>query len=145
MDSILPITSKEDPNELFEINKQIGQGAFGTIYIGYQNDKEVAIKIMKIGNEVEEIIHEIEVMKKCHNLPNIVNFFGTYHNPSYNEVWIVMELCEVGSLKSHMIKTRFTFTEKQIGSICLGVLKGLEGLHKNMMIHRDIKADNVIF
>ena len=54
-----------------------------------------------------------------------------------------MELFDVGSLKSHMKKTRLTYTEKQIGAIIFNVLIGLEGMHQNNMIHRDIKADNV--
>jgi serine/threonine protein kinase len=61
----------------------------------------------------------------------------------FNIIQIVMELCDVGSLKSHMKKTRLTYTERQIGAIIYNVLLGLEGMHKLHMIHRDIKADNV--
>ena len=60
------------------------------IYGGYDKEtkEEVAVKIMEIDNEVEDIIHEIEVMKKCKDMKNVVKFHGTFENVPDNEVWV---------------------------------------------------------
>lgn len=67
------------------------------------------------------------------------------HVESYiwkNDVWIVMEYMEGGSLTD--IVTQIFMAEREIATVCLEVLTGLEYLHSKGIIHRDIKSDNIL-
>lgn len=67
------------------------------------------------------------------------------HIESYiwkNDVWIVMEYMEGGSLTD--IVTQNYMAEREIATICLEVLRGLDYLHSKGIIHRDIKSDNIL-
>jgi serine/threonine protein kinase len=55
-----------------------------------------------------------------------------------------MEFCDAGSLAGIMNKTGSALTEDQIRVVLSDALKGLEYLHKEKKIHRDIKADNIL-
>lgn len=57
---------------------------------------------------------------------------------------IVMEFCDAGSVASILNRTADGLSEKQIAIIMKDMLTGLEYLHDKRMLHRDIKADNVL-
>lgn len=98
-----------------------------------------AIKIVEIGTEIESIKREISILKGCHN-ENIVNYFGSYFKD--DSLWLIMEYCAGGSVID--LARLIGKNEHLIASILYGSLKGLEYLHKNKKIHRDIKAGNIL-
>jgi len=57
---------------------------------------------------------------------------------------IVMEYCNGGSALDVMNATRKPFTEDQIAAICSQVVEGLVYLHSHKILHRDIKAGNIL-
>lgn len=59
-------------------------------------------------------------------------------------VQIMME-CELGSLKKLMNDVNQSLNEAQISIVCRNVLMGLNFLHRNNIVHRDIKCANVLF
>ncbi len=61
-----------------------------------------------------------------------------------NTVQIMME-CELGSLKKLMTDVNQPLNEAQISIVCRNVLMGLNFLHRNNIVHRDIKCANVLF
>lgn len=141
------VVNNDDPTPLFKIIEKAGQGASGSVYLAEslkQNHKKVAIKQMDLNVQPrkELIINEILVMKDSQHR-NIVNFLDSYLRNN-NDLWVIMEYMEGGSLTEIIDNNDFKLTELQISIICRETLKGLQHLHKKHIIHRDIKSDNLL-
>ncbi|KAG7664085.1 CLA4 [[Candida] subhashii] len=140
------VVNPEDPTPLFNIIEKAGQGASGNVYLAEKKStgEKVAIKQMDLNLQPrkELIINEILVMKDSLH-PNIVNFLDSYLRKD-NDLWVIMEYMEGGSLTEIIENNEFKLSEKHIATICFETLKGLQHLHKKHIIHRDIKSDNVL-
>ncbi|CAF2036141.1 unnamed protein product [Rotaria magnacalcarata] len=137
------IISHGDPNKKYKSKDKIGQGASGTVLLAYElaTGEEVAIKQMNLANQPKKelIINEIAVMKHNRHI-NIVNYKDSYLVDE--ELWVVMEYLPGGSLTD--VVTETIMEEGHIAAVCREVLQALEFLHKNHVIHRDIKSDNIL-
>ncbi|RDW89575.1 protein kinase [Coleophoma cylindrospora] len=161
MQKLKEAVSKDDPNMSYSKQKKIGQGASGSVYVAkikenplspvarevvrQQGSKaQVAIKQMDLAHQPrkELIVNEIMVMKDSKHT-NIVNFLDAFLRNNNSELWVVMEYMEGGAL-TDVIDNNPTITEDQISTICLETCRGLEHLHQQSIIHRDIKSDNVL-
>lgn len=60
------------------------------------------------------------------------------------QLWLLIEYCDGGALDSIMIELEKPLTEFQIAYVCQNMCKGLQFLHKSHVIHRDLKAGNVL-
>lgn len=153
--------SKDDPNLSYSKQKKIGQGASGSVYVAKVKETatspialqllrqqgtraQVAIKQMDLAHQPrkELIVNEIMVMKDSKH-PNIVNFLDAFLRNNNAELWVVMEYMEGGAL-TDVIDNNPVITEEQISTICLETCRGLQHLHSQNIIHRDIKSDNVL-
>lgn len=137
------VVSIGNPRERYTLIGQIGQGASGSVVTAIDNDTDmlVAIKQMNLAQQSnkEFILNEILVMRENRH-PNVVNYLDSYLVD--NELWVVMEYLQGGSLTDIVTDTRME--ECQIATVCREVLRALEFLHKNQVIHRDIKSDNIL-
>ncbi len=137
------VCNPKDPREIYIIQKKIGQGASGEVFIGINKttEKLCAIKQMNLSlqQKKELILNELQVLAES-NHPNIVNFIESYLVGDV--LWVVMEYMEGGAL-TDMIEERM-LPEEQIATVCYESLKGLYHLHERGIIHRDIKSDNVL-
>ncbi|WFD44559.1 non-specific serine/threonine protein kinase [Malassezia psittaci] len=144
MDMLRSVVSQEDPNLLYSKVKKIGQGASGSVYVAKAlgTGQRVAIKAMDLAHQPrkELIINEILVMKESQH-PNIVNFLNAFLVRN-SDLWVVMEFMEGGALTD--VIDNNTLEEPQIAAISLETCKGLEHLHNQNIIHRDIKSDNIL-
>ncbi|XP_066968930.1 serine/threonine-protein kinase Nek3-like isoform X2 [Macrobrachium rosenbergii] len=99
--------------------KKIGQGAFGTVYLGDRNGRKCAVK---------------------------VGCYGTGNNV-ISEIHIVMEYCGGGDLHANIKKRRASgqfFPERQVIGWFSDVVRAIEYLHSKDVIHRDIKPLNIL-
>lgn len=143
------VVNQKDPLSLFRIILKAGQGASGEVYLAEllipgEDKRKVAIKQMdlQVQPRKELIINEIMVMKDSQH-DNIVNFLDAYLRGN-NDLLVVMEYMEGGSLTEVIENNENKLSERQIATICNETLKGLQFLHKKHIIHRDIKSDNVL-
>ncbi|AEO58038.1 hypothetical protein MYCTH_2305012 [Thermothelomyces thermophilus ATCC 42464] len=159
MAKLREVVSRDDPNRLYAKQKKIGQGASGSVYVAKvmgqrpgvpvnpktrSTSDRVAIKQMDLAHQPrkELIVNEILVMRENKH-PNIVNFLDAFLMDNDKELWVVMEYMEGGAL-TDVIENNPVITEEQISTICLETCQGLEHLHSQNIIHRDIKSDNVL-
>lgn len=144
MEKLRQVVCDDDPKLIYSKIRKVGQGASGHVYVAKElaTGKKVAIKEMDLSHQPrkELIVNEILVMKESQH-PNIVNFLESYLVKN-NELWVVMEYMEGGALTD--IIENNTLEEDQISSICFETCKGLQHLHSQSIIHRDIKSDNVL-
>ena len=139
-----PNPDKEDPEKIYKIIQKVGQGNYGSVYKiqKIKTGEIMAAKICKIeSNNSESFKREINMLKQCDS-PYILKYYGSY--VKNNIIWIVLEFCEGGSLLDIMRITNEYYTEKEIASLIKMVLKGLQFLHAQKKIHRDIKAGNIL-
>ncbi|KPV71855.1 uncharacterized protein RHOBADRAFT_66998 [Rhodotorula graminis WP1] len=144
MAKLRSVCSPQDPNGIYSKIKKVGQGASGSVFVAkvLADGAKVAIKQMDLSHQPrkELIVNEILVMKESHH-PNIVNFLDSFLVAG-TELWVVMEYMEGGALTD--IIDSNTLEEDQISCISNETCRGLEHLHAQSIIHRDIKSDNVL-
>lgn len=135
--------SGADLSDAFDIEEELGEGAYGTVFKARHRGTTilVAIKVVQMNpRDQQEIKQEIEILKKLKH-DNVVPYYGSFIKD--NRLWIIMYYCALGSVRDLLDKAG-TLNEEQIATICVGVLKGLLYLHSHNVIHRDIKAGNIL-
>lgn len=141
----LNIKFDEDPEQIWEIIGELGDGAFGKVFKAQHREtkKLAAAKIcdLKGEDDLEDFTVEIDILKECKH-PNIVELLEAFFFEG--KLWMLIEFCEVGAVDSIMIDLEKPLTEKQIQYLCHEICQGLSYLHKNRVIHRDLKAGNVL-
>ncbi|KNE61527.1 STE/STE20/YSK protein kinase [Allomyces macrogynus ATCC 38327] len=133
-----------DPEELYVKQERIGRGSFGEVYKGFdkRNKAPVAIKIIDLEqaqDEIEDIQQEIHILSQLDST-FVTKYYGSFIKGA--KLWIVMEFCGGGSCQD-LLKPA-NFEEVFIAIIMRELLRGLEYLHEQGKLHRDIKAANIL-
>lgn len=141
------IGSSNNPSD-YEIGVSIGFGASAVVYQGIfiPAAKKVAVKMIDLDmferNQIDELRREIQIMSLCKH-PHVLPVLGSFVQSS--KLWIVTPYLSAGSCLDIM-RTAYAegFDEISIATVLKQALQGLEYLHKNDLIHRDVKAGNLL-
>ncbi len=132
-----PQPSYVDPRDRYELLSQIGQGGYGFVCQAYdhQDHRHVAVKIINLedcGDEVADVHTEISVMANNH-CDQLTQYFASF--VIENELWIVMEYVDAGSLLD-IIKKFGPLPEAFLPFLMRELLLALKYLHSERKIHR---------
>jgi sporulation-specific protein 1 len=134
-----------DPIRLYDIKECVGRGNFGDVFkaISRTSNQIVAIKVINLeesDDEIDVLVQEIKFLSQLKS-KYITNYYQTYVRDV--SMWIVMEYCGGGSC-ADLLKCHKYLSEDVVWLIIRDTLKGLEYLHKERKVHRDIKAANIL-
>ncbi|KAG0319843.1 hypothetical protein BGZ99_004877 [Dissophora globulifera] len=135
---------RSDPDEEYTLLEKIGTGSFGTVYKAIHNVTKEIVAIKQINLEdseedISEIQQEIALLSQCDS-EYITKYYGSCVKGF--KLWIVMEYLAGGSCLD-LLKPG-PFSEDHVAIVLRELLLGLEYLHAEGKIHRDIKAANVL-
>ncbi|KAI5295386.1 hypothetical protein KEM52_001579 [Ascosphaera acerosa] len=149
--------AKTDPPP-YTFEELIGKGAYGRVYRGHHvpTQKVVAIKVMEVDapdyravrdfkdESIKDFVHESRVMQRvkdagAKNINMIIEAISIH-----SQLWLVCDYCPGGSVKTLMRATRDRLEERFIVPIARELAIGLKAIHDAGIIHRDVKAGNVL-
>ncbi|KAJ3175347.1 hypothetical protein HDU87_006299 [Geranomyces variabilis] len=148
----IPDPVQQDPLSMnvddYQMGEPIGYGSSAVVYIALYKPTniKVAIKMIDLDmferNQIDELRREIQIMSLSKH-PNLLPVYGSFVNGS--KLLIVTPFLSSGSCLDIM-KTAFQdgMDEVSIATILRQALEGLAYLHKNGLIHRDVKAGNLL-
>uniref|UniRef100_A0A8C1P148 non-specific serine/threonine protein kinase n=1 Tax=Cyprinus carpio TaxID=7962 RepID=A0A8C1P148_CYPCA len=134
-----------NPEEIWEIVGELGDGAFGKVFKAQNKQTGIfaAAKVIdtKTEDELEDYMVEIDILASCDH-PNIVKLLDAFYYES--KLWILIEFCGGGAVDAVMLELERPLTEQQIKVVCKQTLDALQYLHDSKVIHRDLKAGNIL-
>ncbi|MDR0895216.1 MAG: serine/threonine protein kinase [Prevotellaceae bacterium] len=127
----------------------IGGGRYGKVYKALdtkQQNRKVAVK-----EPTREATHKYRLKEEIDRIialpehSNVATYFDYYtfvDDEGVEKDFIVMQYYQEGSLRALMREKKLSLSDKE--AILLGILDGLEFLHKHERIHRDLKPENIL-
>lgn len=152
-----------DAASSFEVHDRLGAGGYATVFrgkakkplladrSGEQNDS-VAVKIFKEStttSTAQTVKTEVANLCRCFGHPNITQFLGAFcsqtsESDSGQLNWIiVMEMCPHGDLFDFIDEHGLIPADTAL-SIMAAVFSALEFIHGKNLVHRDVKAENIL-
>ncbi|KAG5834217.1 hypothetical protein ANANG_G00259230 [Anguilla anguilla] len=135
----------EDPRESWDTLGELGDGAFGKVYKARNRATGAlaAAKVIEVRSEeqLEDYITEIDILAACRH-GNIVTLLDAIFFEGW--LWILIEFCPGGALDDIMLELERGLSEQQISEVCCQTLQALSYLHQHHIIHRDLKAGNIL-
>ncbi len=115
------------------------------VYLG-NSEKcgDIVVKIIKPNQNKERIEREIEIIERLNNInTSIIHEHGDIDCPKGNFKYIIESYIKGQSLKDYL-ENKKTLTYSEVKDFLIQMLKIIEVLEKNNIVHRDIKPDNII-
>ena len=142
--SIVPLITTLD---FYKIGKPLGKGSFGKVYLGIHKltGLKVAIKMieksyMQNEHSRKKVFQEVYIMNKIHD-KNVIRLLELFESPRHLN--IVLEYAGGGDLLQ-LLRARGKLSEQDARPIFKQIIDAVIACHKEDVIHRDIKLDNIL-
>jgi predicted Ser/Thr protein kinase len=134
------VKTEKELRKRFKVGEEIGKGAFGAVYEGRQEGRQVALKkICHMGRrQMQRNTREAYFLTQCRH-EKIMQVLACLRAADTSTVWLVMELIEGGSL-DEALKLSGALPDKEAARVCADMLEALAYLHGRGLAHRDIKV-----
>lgn len=138
---------KDGTTDIYTIRRSIGKGGFSTVFEAslFKSNKVFAVKAISLLNLREKlnVKNQFEETKiQCSlNHPNILRAYDFFQDGI--NYYIILEYCPYNSIHN-LLKKQQKFSELDTADIIKQVLEGVQYLHRNLIIHRDIKPKNLL-
>ncbi|XP_038651467.1 serine/threonine-protein kinase 10 isoform X2 [Scyliorhinus canicula] len=134
-----------NPEESWQLIGELGDGAFGKVYKAINKETGVlaAAKVIEVKSEeeLEDYMVEIEILASCDHMYIVKQLDAFFYE---NKLWIMIEFCVGGAVDATMLELDRGLTEPQIRVAARQMLEAVDYLHSQKIIHRDLKAGNVL-
>jgi eukaryotic-like serine/threonine-protein kinase len=130
----------------YRVERELGAGGMATVYLAHdlRHDRDVALKVLhpELGAAIgaERFLREIRVAASLHH-PNIVPLYDS--GEADGTLYYVMPVAGGESLRARLIRDGALSTAEAV-RLAREVASGLDYAHRHGVIHRDIKAENVL-
>jgi len=126
------------------IEKEIGKGNFGIVYVGTFKNMKVALKSLVDAKAEKEFFKEIEILEKLDH-KNIVKFYGI--SKFKETLYLILEYVNGGDLLTYVEKLaqkKKLISEIIKKQIILEICEGMEYMHSKSVLHRDLACRNIL-
>ena len=124
----------------YTVQRGIGIGGFGEVYFAISDaGKEVAVKQIQRNLEIE-----LRGVSHCLNLKhsNLVSIYDVCRDPQ-DHWWVVMEYVAGPNLRERLDESPTGFGDAEVQRWFAGMVAGVEHLHREGVVHRDLKPGNL--
>ncbi|XP_058713410.1 serine/threonine-protein kinase PAK 3-like isoform X2 [Poecile atricapillus] len=143
LEQLRRMVNKENPITKYIELESLGSGGFGEVSraLDTATGGEVAIKKISVQGvrRTQLTVNEIRIMESNRS-PRVMNYLASYL--VHEELWLVMEYMDGGTLRDLIDKAQMS--EEEIAAVSRECLQGLDFLHSNHVIHRDVKSNNIL-
>ncbi|BFG17571.1 hypothetical protein CerSpe_038440 [Prunus speciosa] len=145
------VSSLNEEKDIWEIDatllryeKKIASGSYGDLFQGSFCGQDVAIKVLsteRLNETMREFTQEVYIMRKVRH-KNVVQLIGACTKPP--KLCIVTEFLSGGSMYDFVHKQTGALSLQSLLRVAIDVSRGMNYLHQNNIIHRDLKAANLL-
>ncbi|KAL5740391.1 hypothetical protein ACOSP7_029272 [Xanthoceras sorbifolium] len=147
--TVLTGVPKENIEEKYLVDRELGRGEFGVTYLCIEREtrellacKSISKRKLRTAVDVEDVRREVAIMKHLPKNSSIVSLKEACEDD--NAVHLVMELCEGGELFDRIV-ARGHYTERAAAAVTRTIVEVVQLCHKHGVIHRDLKPENFLF
>jgi len=142
---------RHDFHETFVLDTQsLASGAHGSVHMAHarhRSERSWAAKVLPLETRGREqrVDNEIKVFLRAQGHPNVVRFRGVFLSGGEKPCQIIlMDICGRGDLQQR-VQANGPLAEREALEVLLGVLSALVHVHALGLVHRDVKASNILF
>jgi Tol biopolymer transport system component len=127
-----------------QLRERVGRGRFGDVYRAWDpaTERDVALKLLRHRSRATDsvVVHEARLMARVRH-PNVVTIYGAAHESGQTGLW--MEFIEGQTLETELRRSG-PLSADEVGRIGVELCRALSAVHDAGLVHRDVKAQNVM-